>query len=651
MHMTPRLRFVLLLLVLGAIVLTPMQAIAQTKSLEWTRLDTDITVQPNGDLQIVETNVINFTGGTFTFGFREIDLSRLANVTNISAEEAGQPLEIETVETDDNKLRIKYYFARPASFEQRTFILRYTVSGAVRYYEGGDQVYWASVYADRNGFPVLNARTTVRLPNGAAATNAEVYGVDADVTGLSEGALVMTAKRPIDSGDQMEVRVQFPHGIVQGGPAAWQQAYDEQRAYDEQVKPRNDLLTLLASALVFFGGPALAAVLYVTRGRDPNVGLVAEYLNQPPDIPPGLAGALVDETADMQDVVATLVDLGRRGVLTMAEKPVQQMGGLMTVNDWVFSRGEKFGTESLRPYEQTLISSLGISDKREVALSSLRNKFFANVEKIKQGLYAELVSARYYNNAPPATRASYQSLAMLMGGLAVLAFCGSTVFSALTNYAICLPIAFGVTAAAFFVIAKQMPARTRAGAEMKMRAEAFKRYLQNIEKYTDVKASKDQFEKYLPYAIAFGLERTWTQKFAAVDTPMPPWYVPTFPRPYYDPFYGKPAGGYRTGPFVGGAGGDEVLGRLEGRGDISDAARQGGGIEGMEKGMARGVGSIEGGLSSMFDSIGTVFSSTPAPRSSRASSGGWSSGRSGGGWSGGGGGGGGSSGGGGGGFG
>ncbi len=631
-------------------VLLPVSGLvhAQTKSLEWTRLDTDITVLQNGDLQIVETNVINFTSGSFTFGFREIDLSRLTDVRDISAEEAGQPLEIETVTTDENKLRIKYYFSSPAANEQRTLILRYTVSGAVRIYDGGDQLYWASVYADRNGFPVLNARTTMRLPGGATATNAEVYGVEADVSGLSEGALVMTAKNPIPSGDQMEVRVQFPHGIVQASPAPWQQAFDEQRQFDETQRPRFDFFALLAAAITAIGGPALAAVLYVTRGRDPNVGMVAEYLNAPPDIPAGLAGALVDETADMQDVVATLADLGRRGVLKMAEKPIQQMGGAMTVNDWVFSKGEKFGAEQLRPYEQQLIDGLGLAGKDEVALSDLRNKFYSVAEKIKQGLYEELVRAGFYGNSPNVTRSSFQSLAVLIGVLAGLAFCASTIFSSFTSFAICLPLALGVTAVAFFLIARQMPAPTRAGADMKMRAEAFKRYLQNIEKYTEVKESKDLFEKYLPYAIAFGLERTWTRKFAAVDAPMPPWYVPTWPRPYYDPFYGKPAGGYRGG--AGANGGDDVLGRIEGRGDISDAARTGGGIEGMEKGMAQGVGSIEGGLSSMFDSIGTVFSSTPAPRSSRASTGGWSSGRSGGGWSGGGGGSGGSSGGGGGGF-
>ncbi|BCX02567.1 MAG: hypothetical protein KatS3mg053_0505 [Candidatus Roseilinea sp.] len=627
-----------------AVVLTPAVVHAETKSLVWTRLDTEIEVQPNGDLKITETNVIDFTSGTFSWGFRDIELSRVTDVRDIVVTESGQPLETEIVYTDDNKLRIKYYFLRPARDEQRTFVLNYTVVGATRYYDAGDQVFWAAVYPERNGFAVQNARAVVRLPAGATATNAEVYGVRADVKGLGESVVVAEALQPIPSGDQMEIRVQFPHGIITGGPPPWQRAYDERRRFEETEKPRYDFFTLLAALLIFFGGPALAAVLYYTRGRDPNVGLIAQYLTEPPDVPPGVAGTLIDETADMQDVVATLVDLARRGVLTMKEKPVEALGGALTVTDWTFAPGENFGKVGLRPFEQKLVDALQLNQGERV-LSSFRNNFYARLPELQNALYDELVRAGYYNHAPNATRSTYQSLAMIIGVIAALAFCASiALLSELTDYAICLPIALGVTAAAFFLIARNMPARTRKGADMRMRAEAFKRYLQNIEKYTDVKESKDLFEKYLPYAVAFGLEHSWTKKFAAVDAPMPPWYVPVWPRPYYDPYYGG-----RRGPVVmaGAPGSGEVLGRLEPRGDISGQARADGGIEGMEKSMGRGISSIEGGLASMFESMSTTFGSRPVSSPSR---GGWSSGRSGGGWSGGGGGGGGSSGGGGGGF-
>jgi uncharacterized membrane protein YgcG len=440
----------------------------------------------------------------------------------------------------------------------------------------------------------------------------------------------------------MEIRVQFPHGIISGSPAPWQAAFDERRQFEETERPRFDLVTLLVSALILIGGPAAAVVLYNTRGRDPNVGLVADYLTEPPDVPPGVAGALIDETADMQDVVATLIDLARRGVLKMKEQPIQALGGALTVNDWVFAPGDQFGKAALRPFERELVDALQLQ-QGEKALSSLKNKFYQHLPTLKAGLYRELVADGYYNRSPETTRSSYGALAMALAVLAILSVCVATVFLGdLTRFSICIPIGLGATALAFFAIARAMPARTRKGADIRMRAEAFKRYLQNIEKYTDLKESKDQFEKYLPYAVAFGLEHSWTNKFVAVDAPMPPWYVPVWPRPYYGPAYG------RRGPVIAAAGAGQVLGRLEPRGDVGDAARTGGGIEGMERSLAGGIGSLEGGLASMFDSVSNTFGSRPAP--SNPSRGGWSGGRSGGGFSGGGSGGGGSSGGGGGGF-
>ena len=67
----------------------------------------------------------------------------------------------------------------------------------------------------------------------------------------------------------------------------------------------------------------------------------------------------------------------------------------------------------------------------------------------------------------------------------------------------------------FIILAQFMPKRTDKGATAAAKWNAFKRYLSNIEKYTNVAEAKDLFDKFLPYAIAFGLEHSWVNKFAA----------------------------------------------------------------------------------------------------------------------------------------
>jgi uncharacterized membrane protein YgcG len=507
------------------------------------------------------------------------------------------------------------------------------VSGATRYYDGGDQVYWVAVFANRNGFPVMNSTVTVRLPANSDADKVQGYGARYDVQGGGERTVVFTTKEPIDSGAEFEVRVQFPHGVISGQAPPWQQAFDAQREYDETVKPRNNLTALVGSLLMLLGGPALALVLWVTRGRDPNVGLVAEYLPTPPDIPPGVAGTLIDENAEMRDVVASVADLGKRGVIVMEEKNVDRWGA----NDWILKRGPNFVGAQLRPFEKKLINGLDIdSDGR--SLSSLKALFYKNLEDVKSGLYQDLVDSGFYANNPPRVRQSFSGLAAGILMLAVVGGCAAVVaLSQFTDFAICIPIGLGATALAFFIIARHMPVRTRQGSDMRMRVEAFKRYLQNIEKYVDLKEAKDQFEKYLPWAIAFGLEKSWIRKFAAVDAPVPDWYYP-YPRHYY------PHDSYGSRGSIGGGGSTIESPR---RGDVSDAASRGGGLSDLEKGAAMGMAGLERNLGSMFDSVGNIFQSTPAPVVSPGRS---RIGGGGGGWSGGGGGGGGGSGGGGGGF-
>ena len=596
-------------------------ALAETKSLEWQRLDTDIVVQPNGDLRITESNLIAFTSGTFSYGYRDIDMSRLTGIDDIRVTENGQPIQYET-SSDGDTLRITYTFSTPARNETRQIVLEYTAKGAVRYYPDGDQVFWPAVYADRNGFPVQNSKATVALPEGATATRVETYGPQATVTGEGESLVVAQALEPIPSGQDFEIRVQFPHGIVSGEPSRWQAGFDQQRAFEETTKPAINLVVLLVGLLILFGGPALAVVLWYLRGRDPKVGLVADYLSEPPPgIAPGVAGTLIDERANMQDIIATLIDLARRGILVMEEQGSKNAASLFVSRDWTFSRGSSFDSQ-LAPHEQKLVEALGLHATDSVKLSSMRNKLYNKIGDLDSALYSQLIAGGFYQRRPDQVRGIYMGIASLWLVLTILFGCiGLVLLSDLTDFGLLVAIGLTATTVAFYIVAGQMPVRTRKGAEARMRLEAFKRYLQNVEKYADLKTATDQYEKYLPFAIAFGLDRSWTQKFAAVDTPAPTWYIPMgFPRRYgYDP--SRPAAG---GPVAGGPA----------LGDIGDVAKAGGGLAGLDRSLTAGLSDINASLTSMFSSVGNTFTSQPAPKSSSSRSGGRSFG--GGGWSGGG---------------
>lgn len=590
---------------------------AQSKSLVWERLDTEIVVGEDGALYITEVNVIRFTQGTFTFGFREIPYFRLTDVHDVRVSELDPqsglevPLRVEQAR-DDKQLLVKYYFSRPAERETRTFILRYIVDGAVRYYEKGDQVWWGVVYADRNGFDVRQARATLRVPEGATVQRAEVYGVRAEVHGVGSTTVVADALETIPNGVTMELRVQFTHGVVRGTPPPWQREFDARREFEETMQPVLDLAFLLIGLLFALGGPALAAVIYITRGRDPNVGLVAEYLTTPPDLPPGLGGALYDERADVQDIVATIVDLAQRGVLQLHEEEP---------NRWTIKRGPSFNSAPLEPFERLLIKRLELNTRDSRSVDSLHQKFYSHLPALQKRIYNALVQRGYYTRSPEATRSNYKVLATLLVVLAFMALIAAIAFAEWANFGFFPAVGLFVAGFAFALIAPHMPVRTHKGAEMRMRIVAFRRYLQNLERFTDVNIAAALFERYLPWAIALGLQRSWVRKFRAAPTPLPPWYAP------YEPSLPR-----RVLVPVGRSTGERAASPASSKPDIGGAATQAPSLERLEQGLGRSLGAFERNLSGMFDTLARNLTSVPP-----GSGGGWSGGGSrGGGFSGGG---------------
>src|SRR3712207_9148498 len=79
--------------------------------------------------------------------------------------------------------------------------------------------------------------------------------------------------------------------------------------------------------------------------------------------------------------------------------------------------------------------------------------------------------------------------------------------------------------------------------------------------YTTLFRSKAIWDQYLPYAIAFGVERDYIRKFASVDAPVPTWYGPYGWYPGYGYGYGASTAGGGGGA-VGEGGGDRKSTRL-----------------------------------------------------------------------------------------
>ena len=206
--------------------------------------------------------------------------------------------------------------------------------------------------------PVDSGTFTIKLPQAVSTSDVVLDGPGSTIpTDHTQDGRVWTwSVDNMSSGDSLTARLEFP-ALVNATAPAWQQADDAKRIREQDRASRDALLKLLlagAALLTLTAGGVGLFGLWYTRGRDPGVGAVASYLSEPPDdLPPGAAGALVDEEVNERDIVATLVDLGRRGVLNIQE---EEVGSVFKRREYTIAL--KQDAKDLRPFEQTFVNSI-----------------------------------------------------------------------------------------------------------------------------------------------------------------------------------------------------------------------------------------------------------------------------------------------------
>ena len=507
-----------LLALLLPVGLTP-PAYAADQHQYWDNDEVTVQIHPDSTFDVTERQGFVFDSGTFHGSYRDIETNRLTGITNVSVSEEGvgayrpdnTKIDIENgdygppqtfqVLNESGHKRIIWFYGTLQSPAKKTMVIKYTVTGGLRFYPGGDQFYWSPFMPDRNGI-IEHATITVQVPPNIDLTTDParkwaVYPADAGTVQVSPHQAVFTANGVLGTSDDFEARLQWSHGLIQGSPAPWQEGDDRLRAFQAQWGPVFTLLALLGGAIILIGGSLFWLVRWYTKGRDPVTGPIADYLNEPPsDLPAGLVGVLLDEKADIRDVIATILDLGRRGNLRIEE--IKQKKGILgsESSDFQYTRLSMGG---LQPYEQLVMNALFSGSKNTRKLSDLKNQFYSKLPAINKAMYQALVDRKLFPRSPDETRNRNRALA---GSLFLLAFL--SIFAAaflgdlLTQALWIFPVAFAVPALFGFAMAGAMPQKTPKGAEQAARWQAFGRYLADLQRFGDLGQAAQRFGEFLP---------------------------------------------------------------------------------------------------------------------------------------------------------
>ena len=480
-------RAVLLLILIATMLVTGLgigsPRLAAAKSVTWRNYDVMLTLNGDGSFHVVERQVVDFEGGPFSYAFADIPLTRVEDITNISVTEERNGGVSPTTSRTVRIPKPSRWSARarrspstgtcPPPRARSGYSTWRTTSSA-----GCASIRRPRASANRSGGlpsgvrlhksrPVESGTFTIRLPQAVSTSDVVLDGpgstIPADHT--QDGRVWTWSLNNMSSGDSLTARLEFP-ALVNATAPAWQQADDAKRIREQDRAGRDALLKLLLAGAALLtltaGGVGLFGLWYM-RGRDPGVGAVASYLSEPPDdLPPGAAGALVDEVVNERDIVATLVDLGRRGVLNIQE---EEVGSVFKRREYTIAL--KQDAKDLRPFEQTFVNSImsGSEAGKSVTLGDAKERFSRKVGTIRSQMYDELVKRGYFPVSPQTTRTRYQSFAsMAIVALIIIAAIFGGAILDISGWFIVPAIAIFVILFALYQTARYMPRKTVAGA-------------------------------------------------------------------------------------------------------------------------------------------------------------------------------------------
>ena len=487
------------------------------------KFDAEITVLPDSTVDVTENITFQFVGGPWHGIYREIPVeysgpgglnySLFLSVKSIT--EDGTKLRYES-SRERQYLKLKIYIPN-ADNSTHTIAIEYTVSDALRFFEDHDEFYW-NVTGDEWTLPIQSASAHIVLPD--AATNIRTNVFTGRYRSTEQNAVAEV------NGTGVDVHTTAPLGMREGLTVAV--AFDK-GAVKEPTAFSRFLLYLrsnwaLAVPILVFG---LMFWLWWTKGRDPRLRPIAAQYEPPDKLSPGEVGTLVDNSADMRDITASIVDLAVRGYLVIEEKNEEHLLGLTHSKAYLFhlkkSRAE---WSALKAHEQELLD--GIFDQgtagETVTLDQLHNQFYRYIPTIKSKIFGTLVSDGYYARRPDSVRSAYIGFGIVAG--IILAAGGLS----LANHMGMSPLPFivaGVLSAAIICgFGWFMPAHTLAGARALEGVLGFEDFLKHVEadRFNRTIKTPEMFEKFLPFAMALGVEKNWSKAFQGIYTQPPQWY-------------------------------------------------------------------------------------------------------------------------------
>lgn len=252
--------------------------------------------------------------------------------------------------------------------------------------------------------------------------------------------------------------------------------------------------------------------------RQPLIKSVAvQYA--PPDLSPAEAGALLDDTVKARAIISTIVDLAVRGYLSIEQSEDDGKSS----KDYVFQNLKKPDwAKELAPHECDLMEHI-FEYGEQPSLATLWHGLPEYRAQVKEHIFKSLAEKNIYLISP-----ILGGTIILLGGCSVLLLLWLLAIALnirLTEYNLLNPICFALAMFVIFFFSKKITLKSALGKERWRQVKGFQEFMGRVEADRMKTLSPDIFEKFLPYAIALGVENEWTATFKGMLTRPLGWYT------------------------------------------------------------------------------------------------------------------------------
>jgi uncharacterized membrane protein len=293
-------------------------------------------------------------------------------------------------------------------------------------------------------------------------------------------------------------------------------------------------MTFFAAATLPLAAMAFALMvigIYFWRTKhDPDRTIVVQY--EPyEDFRPMFTGVLFDNKLDSRDITASIVHLAVEGYIKITQTTDKVFWVFETTDyeitllrpvDEVETEVQQEVLKMLFRYKAAAGSTMRLSD---ITKSQVRQRAnYVLMRKMIKATERDLVARGFFEQRfDRASRIGIGVIIVLAGFLSLWIFYGSGVY----GEAIVLIVLFIVFTIIFLMFASER--RTARGYEALDHLKGFKQYLSitEAERYAFHNAptkSPELFMEYLPYAIAFGVEKEWSELFSGIAMNPPDWH-------------------------------------------------------------------------------------------------------------------------------